>query len=245
MMNEMNERIERFLEGSLTDEEKNLFSLEAESNPSLKHEMQLRIFADEAAKDKEMNDFRNQLNRIAGETRKKRVSMFMPIRRKWYLAAASVSIALVSGLGALFLLRMPPSPAEIYKSYYHVPKPIKIVRSAQGNQGDTFNRDMQIYASGNFAEASRRLLRYSSNPAARFYAAVSLMETGQFMQAESLLRSIADDPSDLFSDQAEWYLALCLLMNNNSKEAMNRFSNIANSQNLFNDKASEILNRLR
>jgi len=244
MMKEFEEKLESLIDGELSEAEMKQIEAEIGRNRKLKQEYDLRIFVDEALKDTQMTEFRNNLKSIARETRNRRIPLLMPVRRKWYLAAASVSIALVSGLSALFLLKMPTAPEDVYKSYYQVAKPIKIVRSVADNPGDTFNRDMQLYATGNYAEASRRLLRYTTNPAARFYAAMSLMETSQYREAETLLRTIANDSADLFSDQAEWYLGLCLLMNQNKQEAIIRFERISGSQNLYNDKAAEILRKL-
>ncbi len=190
-MKEFEEKLESLIEGELTEAEMKKLEAEIGRNRELKREYDLRIFVDDAIKDTQMNEFRSNLNRMTRETRNRRMPLLMPVRRKWYLAAASVSIALVSGLYALFLLKMPTAPEDVFKSYYQVAKPIKIVRSVADNPGDTFNRDMQLYATGTYAEASRRLMRYTTNPAARFYAAMSLMETGQFREAETLLRTIA------------------------------------------------------
>ncbi|MGC8864352.1 MAG: tetratricopeptide repeat protein [Bacteroidales bacterium] len=243
-MNEWGEKIEMMLAGELNQDETTRLEQELQRSPELRKEKQLRIFVDEVLSDVEMISFRQNMERIAQEERAYRKPLGMPVRRKWYIAAAAISVVLVSGLAALFLLRMPPTPEEIYRNYYQTAKPIMLARSAQNLPGDTFNKDLQIFANGNYAEASRRLMRYTSNPAAMFYAAIALMETGQFNQAETLLKSIANDPTNLFADQAQWYLGLCLLMNKKTDEAKGVFGKISASQSLYNDKAIEILKKL-
>ncbi len=243
-MNDWGEKIELMLSGELNLEDEFRLKEEMQRNPLLRRELFLRNIVDEILRDKEMITFKTNLERIEQEERAYRKPLSMPVRRRWYISAAAVSVVLVSGLASLFLLRLPPTPEEIYKRYYQTAKPIMLARSAQNLQGDTFNRDLQVFASGNYAEASRRLVRYTSNPAAKFYTAIALMETGQFGQAEELLRAIAADPTNLFADQAQWYLGLSLLMNRKPAEAKTVFGKIAASQSLYNDKAAEILKQL-
>jgi TolA-binding protein len=243
-MNEWGEKIELMLAGELDPKETERLEEELLRNPDLKKEKRLRTFVDEVLRDTEMLTLKNNLERIAQEERAYRKPLALPVRRRWYITAAAISVALVSGLASLFLLRLPPTPEEIYRNFYQTAKPIMLARSAQNLPGDTFNKDLQIFASGNYAEASRRLARYTTNPAARFYAAIAMMEIGQFAQAEDLLKSIATDPTNLFADQAQWYLGLSMLMNHKPEEAKSVFGKISASQSLYNDKAAEILKQL-
>ena len=243
-MSQWGEKIELMLAGELNPQETERLEEEMLRNPDLKKEKHLRTFVDEVLSDTEMLSYKNNLDRIAQEERAYRKPLAMPVRRRWYITAAAISAALVTGLAALFLLRLPPTPEEIYRNYYQTARPVMLARSAQNLPGDTFNKDLQIFASGNYAEASRRLARYTTNPAARFYAAIAMMEIGQFAQAEDLLKSIATDPTNLFADQAQWYLGLCMLMNHKPEEAKSVFGKISASQSLYNDKAAEILKQL-
>lgn len=101
-----------------------------------------------------MLTLKNNLERIAQEERAYRKPLALPVRRRWYITAAAISVALVSGLASLFLLRLPPTPEEIYRNFYQTAKPIMLARSAQNLPGDTFNKDLQIFANGNYAEVS-------------------------------------------------------------------------------------------
>ncbi len=244
MMNKIEKKLEEFISGELSEDDAKQIREELQKNPKLTKEKELRELIDNVIKeDKEVIDFRINLAKLSRESKKQKMSL--PMKRKWYIAAASITVALASGASAFLILNNQSRPEDIFKVYYQTPKPIKIVRSGTNFPGDTFNRDMQIYSDGNYDEASRRLIKYSSNPAARFYAAISYMEIGQYNNAESILSFIASNPSDLFYDQAQWYLGLCYLMNNKKQEAIDVFSRIAHSQNLYNDKAAQILSKLQ
>ncbi len=70
-----------------------------QKNPKLTKEKELRELIDNVIKeDKEVIDFRINLAKLSRESKKQKMSL--PMKRKWYIAAASITVALASGASA-------------------------------------------------------------------------------------------------------------------------------------------------
>ncbi|MDP4290827.1 MAG: hypothetical protein Q8908_07075, partial [Bacteroidota bacterium] len=55
---------------------------------------------------------------------------------------------------------------------------------------------------------------------------------------------IIDQKNNLFVENAQWYLALCYLKNNQVEAAKDLFVQISNSSNSHNQEATQILKRI-
>ena len=52
------------------------------------------------------------------------------------------------------------------------------------------------------------------------------------------------DKDNLFVEQADWYLGLIYLMNNQKSKAIDQFNKISNSDSFYSDQAIDILKYL-
>jgi cytochrome c-type biogenesis protein CcmH/NrfG len=80
----------------------------------------------------------------------------------------------------------------------------------------------------------------TSNTIAYFLLGISLMETQNYQEAiKNLICAI--DKNDGIMEQAQWYLALCYLHTNQTKEAIKMLNNIANINNYHQRNAIDLL----
>jgi tetratricopeptide (TPR) repeat protein len=207
-------------------------------------EYYLRNLFGEAINDTELLNLRKNLNDISAGMKTHRSPVSFIHRNRWYLAAASISVAVVSSALSLVMFKGSASKPEIFRDYYQRAKPFMIQRSVSQLETDYFSKAMKFYDAKDYEKSAEILLANQLNAASKFYAAISLMELGDYKKAEPLLSAVATDDTNLFVDQAEWYLGLCFLMNDKFDLAVKQFEKIAATQNYYNDKAAEIIKKI-
>jgi tetratricopeptide (TPR) repeat protein len=207
-------------------------------------EYYLRNLFGEAVNDTELLKLRKNLNEISAGMKTHRSPVSFIQRNKWYLAAASISVAIVSSALSLLMFKGTVSKPEIFRDYYQRAKPFMIQRSVSQLETDYFSQAMKFYNERKYDKSAEILLANQLNAASKFYAAISLMELGDYKKAEPILSAVAADDTNLFVDQAEWYLGLCFLMNDKFDLAIKQFEKIASTQNYYNDKAAEIIKKI-
>ena len=94
---------------------------------------------------------------------------------------------------------------------------------------------------GKYKEALALFSKADHNMTVKFYSGISYLEVNELEDAEASFQAVIDNKDNLFIEQAEWYLALCYLKMNMNKDAKILFTEIANSDGFFNNKAQEIL----
>lgn len=241
----MIENLDKYLDGDLPENETLNLTKRIRNKREQAREEQLSKLIDSSVNDWDSIRLRNTLNSIQDEYRSRPRIIGMMIKRKWYLVAASVTMVFLVSLLGLGLVKSPTSPEDIYRDFYRPAKPFMIQRSLDNVGQDYFAQAMTYYTSGNFFEAAKILLANPNNSAAKFYAGIALMELGDHDKAIPFFSEVTVDQSSLFVDQAEWYLGLAYLMTEKRENARTQFEKIAATQNYFNDKATEILERLK
>lgn len=219
-------------------------TLKKEVEETTGKEYYLRNLFGEAINDTELLDLRKNLNEISAGMKTHRSTVSFIQRNRWYLAAASISVAVVSSALTLVMFKGSASKPEIFRDYYQRAKPFMIQRSVSQLETDYFSQAMKFYDARDYEKSAEILLANQLNAASKFYAAISLMELGDYKKAEPLLNAVANDDTNLFVDQAEWYLGLCFLMNDKFDLAVKQFEKIAATQNYYNDKAAEIIKKI-
>lgn len=219
-------------------------TLKKEVEETTGKEYYLRNLFGEAINDTELLDLRKSLNEISAGMKTHRSTVSFIQRNRWYLAAASISVAVVSSALTLVMFKGSASKPEIFRDYYQRAKPFMIQRSVSQLETDYFSQAMKFYDARDYEKSAEILLANQLNAASKFYAAISLMELGDYKKAEPLLNAVANDDTNLFVDQAEWYLGLCFLMNDKFDLAVKQFEKIAATQNYYNDKAAEIIKKI-
>lgn len=243
MINQTDERLlNGYLAGTLTDEEVRVLIDRKEINQDLKRKLMVADALDEPLNDWQSLQMRKKLAEIHyNETSS---GMFWGIHHKWkHASIAAVFVMVIVGF-SLVVLQYGESSSDLYCKFYQPAKPFLMQRSAGTSFSNDFTEAMQFYSKGDYSNAVRLLSSQPDNMAARFYLAVSMMEMKDYTRAIENLQVVSTDKTNLFNDQASWYLTLCYLKTGNKEAAKAELKNISASQSYFNDKATILLKEI-
>ncbi len=108
----------------------------------------------------------------------------------------------------------------------------------------TLQSGLEAYRSADYQQAAGHFGQYSQqNPddlAARFYEAMSLMGSEQYVEAERQLENLRKNAGQ-YSTAVDWYLSLLYLRANDRALAISTLTELAKSSGFYADKATELL----
>lgn len=238
--------IEQYRFGPMSESERLRFEQELTENPKLNHEFQLDIEIEASLKQYDIIDLRRKLFQVMNE---EKAIIKEPIRKsfhsQWYMLAASVTFLIL--LGGAFRLMKPVKYTNktLFEMYYAGENAHSLTRSA-GNSND---EAMTKYREGDFNDAlilfNEILDKDPGNIYIRYYSGLASIETNQNEKAVNEFKYIINQKNNLFVENAQWYLALSYLKNNQINESKSLLMQIANnSSNHHNKEASQILKRI-
>lgn len=242
--------IEKYLEGKLDSKELKWFRAEMSSNPDLAREIQLRREVNRALKEKDVIDLREQLENIHETISADSIPYERRLHRNKVLWAsvASVAVLITLSILAYFLMFRTYSNEKLFNMYYEKYEGSSIVRSGIINPDDIFTQAVQSYNNNDYDRAvilfEQVLEKDSLNMTANMDLGISKMEKEKYDEAKKPFKSIINHNDNLFVEQAEWYLALCYLVTNNTARAKDLFEKILNNSSYNYKKAGEILQKL-
>lgn len=244
-MNDFN-RIEEYLDGQLSSGDSQEFKLLLDTNPDLELELSFRKELNEALRDKTFLEFRKMVNertQSKGST-SATFSIKKDILRTWHLAAASFALILVVGGLWYILSNKPYSTERLVSKYYKPAGPILQFRSVEFNADDALKEAFGFYKQNDFNNALKYFNSLENQITAKFYSGICYIELEQFQKAISSFEYVINDKDNLFVEQADWYLGLIYLMNNQKNQAVDQFKKISNSDSYYSNQAEEILRYL-
>jgi len=239
------QNIEQYRFGPMSESERLKFEQELVENPILNHEFQLDIELEETLKQYDIIDLRRKLLRAMNE---EKAQVKMPDRKsfhsKWYMVAASITLLILLG-GAIRLMNpVKYTNNTLFEMYYTGENAHNLTRSA----GNTNDEAMTKYREGDYNSAlvlfNEILDKDPSNIYIRYYSGLASIEANQNEKAIGEFKYIIDQKNNLFVENAQWYLALSYLKNNQVKEARSLLVQINNSTNPHNKEAAQILKRI-
>jgi tetratricopeptide (TPR) repeat protein len=149
-------------------------------------------------------------------------------------------ILVVGGLWYI-LSNKPYSADRLIGKYYKPAQPILQVRSMEFTGDDILKEAFNLYQQNNFENALKYFNALNNQIIAKFYSGICYIELGQFSKAMESFEFVVNDADNLFVEQAEWYLGLIYLMNNQKSEALDQFARISESGSYYSDQAKEIM----
>ena len=241
MMNEYEERqerIEAFVMGTMSAEEKIAFQAEIAHDASLAEDVRLHMMLKESLGNKDENAFKALVKEVINEERANEKSLedapnVIPANHRnfpmWKYLTAAVVIALI-GFFAWFIIGLKPSPHQLFVEYFEVYPTYQMNRSEE--HLPQLQEAMEYYGMERFEEAadilgSLNVQNRQSQQMIRFYHGIAEMNEGNYTQSVELLSPLAADSESLYHQQARWYLALSYLKQNKiqkTKEILNALS---------------------
>jgi tetratricopeptide (TPR) repeat protein len=250
-MSKYQDFIQPFLDGELSREELDWISKELESNAVLADDIKLYREVDHAIREQDVLDLRDKLE-VVHNSMDERVTnpKNVPRYRKVISYAAIASLAILISFGVLYKIQNRKlSNMEIYEKYYEPYDVTMVYRSSGENTGKLFQEAMVKYEQSQFRDATvlfEQLLKTDpGDMASTLYSGISYMEVDQYQKADQSFNKIIVQNDNLFIEQAGWYLGFCYLMTNELDKARKHFEKIAASNSSYNEKASEIVKRLK
>lgn len=241
----MKDLIERYLDGEMTVGEQASFEELLRENKDLREEFLLQKNINKAIDEKDIMDFRENLDEIMNPKSVKRLS-----KLAFYSAAAAV-ITILIVVGVKFILPVEDySGDHFFDVYYENYPSILNARSA----GDVSQQELltrqafEYYDAQNYRKAAKQfkeLLTFdSTNHLAIFYIAIANIELEKYSDAEYYLAQLVNNPNQIFWEQSHWYLSLVYFKQNKITDAQ-RILRVIIKENLNKvSEAREILEKI-
>lgn len=226
--------IDRYFEGDLTPEEEQVLLERMAQDPELRAEWEFQQAVKGAIYRKEREELKSFLREVeAGRSRRK--------MRLWMGAAAS--LLLLSGIWFYFLRDNGPSLAQAY--FHPLPNLVSpVVRSTDSARES--DAAFRAYEDGRYAEAVRAFKKAGEKPYAALYGAVSYLAIDSTRAALHILNSFSATDHDLpLETYRKWYLGIAFLKTGEKEKARALFTELAAYTNPVQEKAVEILEKLR
>ena len=210
----LQEKIDRFLEGEMETEEKVSFEQEIQSNPELQELIQLNQGIASALGDQAEHQLINAIQSIRAEKQRPTVGKVISLQQRLMRWAAIVLLLITIGIGIKYFTGN-TSPDALFAANYESAE-MKITEMGESNEA-LLQQATQFYNQSNKSEAIPLLQAYLQQVPehweVQLYLANALLETGQFTAAQIAYERIIQSGSS-YSEIAEWNLALSYLKSN-------------------------------
>ena len=210
---DLQDKIDAFLTGQLNEQELEAFQQAMEKDPDLQKEVRLQESFMQGAITLGNQELKGKLQEIhtkviGGEQNDTSIQK-RPMLRTLAIILGVVGVALL----IYFLFFTKPSPEKVYADFF-VPFPVaEMTRDSDARQ--EWIEAGSFYNQQNYQEALPRLEGLvQSNPdnqELKLALGVSYLESNQLQQAEATFTQVLTNNNALFTDQAQWYLALTAL----------------------------------
>ncbi len=215
----------------LIPEERLAFELRLETDAQLAQEYEQYVDLKKAIKEQVRIDLKdtlraleNQKEEISGISDEQTVS-FSKKYSYIYIAAAVIIFAVI---GFQFL-EQDPSNQDLYASFYQpYDNTLQPVTRGETTE-DVLSQAFQAYEAADFEKAIpyfNSSLEEQYQPDVAFYKAMSLMSSGQDMEASQVLNNLKKQKSS-YEPQVYWYSALLSLKNNQEQRAKEQLDSLS------------------
>jgi len=238
--------IEDYIDNDLNKDDLKSFIAEVKENKALAAELNLRIEINNMIQDKGFNELKSILEKQKINRRQNNFSI--NIRREatktWHMIAVSFVLVIVAG-GLWYILSNKPYTTEkLVEKYYKPAQPIGQIRG-QVSGNETLIKAFRLYKLNDYDDALNYFAALNNRITSKFYSGICYIELKKYDDAINSFKAVINDNDNLYIEQAEWYLGLIYLMNNQKRKALEQFNKISGSDSYYADKAKEIVKYIR
>ncbi|HNW50309.1 MAG TPA: hypothetical protein PKH79_04450 [Prolixibacteraceae bacterium] len=244
-------RIDNYLMDYLDKKNRSEFEAQLEEDLKLKEETVLQNEINQSILETDIINLRNSLSEIAEEHKESnKVRKLIPegIQRKplRYIGVAASAAAIVT-VGAFTLTQQKVSSEQLFQQAYLPYDAASLFRSY--SPSSPLLKGVDFYNEKKFDDAIAQfdivLNENGSDPMCNFYTGLCHMEKNDYNDAIHSFQKVILDNDNLFTEQAEWYMALSLLKTNEMNRAYVVLNRIVDNKGYYKKKAKELLSRLK
>ncbi len=241
-------QIDDYLQGLLIDDNLVQFEDELNDNQSLRNELNLQSEINDAIQEDDIMDLRASLGDIVKEEAKSNKQFRIISGNKAKLIGAAASVAAVVSIGAFTFNQKPSNFDEIYSNNYKPYDATGFVRSATTSM-DVAALGVDLYNQQNYKNAIEKfktvLDENKMHPMCNFYSGLSCQQLENYESAITFYSFVIQEKDNLYVEQAEWYMALCLLKTEEKIKGVKLINDIAESNSYYKQNAKELLRKIR
>jgi hypothetical protein len=235
--------IESYLDGSMSQVDRERFEKSLSEDHELASELALSKDVNKAILDEGTVHFRKVVRKIIEKKTDKANKLLQII--KYPLAAA---IALLVGLSLWQVLSSKESPSELYLAFYN-PYQIDLSTRSVERSADKVEIAYLLYQEGDYESSFEILKNYLNknydNLTAHYYLGLNAIELKLYSLAIEELQLVGQDSSTPFALHAQWYAAITYLQLNQPDKARRYLTILAETENMYSQKAKTILKKLK
>lgn len=244
--------IESFIYDELDDEIRDSLANEIYENDDLRAELNLIRELDEALAEKDILQLRDELRSLSVEMAVTEEKSIIPFNHSAIGLKRLVSVAavLLMILGSSLMIRFLATPSGSVSDLYNdSPVAITSFRSAVPDVNSQLLSGFELYNNNDFSGALsyfQKVLQVDNvNAAAHFYAGASHQNLEEFGKAVRQYKNVIEHNDNIFVEQAEWYMGLCLVQLNEKEKAMAVLEAIISRDSFYQEKAEVLLKKLK
>lgn len=242
------ELIEKYQRGELKDGALSAFEERVVLDEAFAHEVNAYSTIMAGVKLKGEEDFTETIKRWEQEEKNEVVDKpSIPLRRLW--SAAAAVLILVLPLSLWFYTSSQHSNERHFDAYFQPYEDIVTSRSAAPKDDAKFREGMAYYNNSDYVNAVRAfevfLVSQPEHAAAIFYLGVANLASDNPKKAELQFLKLQQQPEGVFTEMADWYLALAYVEENKVAQADAVLKNIvANPKHAFVEEAKSLQKEL-
>ncbi|HYW96406.1 MAG TPA: tetratricopeptide repeat protein [Bacteroidales bacterium] len=251
-------RIQKYLDGSLSESENKKFRKDLDMDPELRGEYQLHLLIDQTLEHHVEMRFRRKLNEVhqsqyrkddrhIAHKPKEAQSSRTSFRKSLYFVLPAAVI--FPAIFLFFSSKEVPTADEIFATYFTPYHQDLISRSYHKNDSaNALIEGIYYYQKALYSQSKLRLSNYieadSSNVTALFYLGLSQMAMSDFNDAVMNFNLVLNRGFNYYREHCQWYLGLCYLKLDQVPEARRNFQSLQQHNSVYAERATLILHFL-
>ena len=256
MKTNINIWIEDYIRGNLSEDEKRLFEDKLKSDPAFAEELDLSKRLENAIVNDDIDNFREILKNIhkklypESQPAKSDTKRLLHTALKyWKIAAVALIILIPLTVIMYIMINDSSSNSEIfYRNYERYPAFSQSRSMFKDINDSIFVEGLNYYKNGAFTDAvgyfKQVVENDETNIAAQFLFGISYIEITNYNRAINSFEYVIESGDTLYSQQAEWYLALCFIKIGKTNDAKSLLQRIIDNDGFYFDKATKLLKEL-
>ncbi|WP_109301763.1 lipopolysaccharide assembly protein LapB [Aquimarina sp. AU474] len=239
---EIFEKIEAYLNNTLSQEERSVFEKEMEQDSELRTEVDKHKVLHDVLSDTDTLAFKEKLVKISEEIKAEGTRSGSWFSQHWKMAA---TIAVILGIGSIlwFNANRTNENQKLYAAYY---EPFPIEDTTRGESTNDLGDALLHYAKGEYDRVIttlEELVHIPDQEQLSLYLGNSYMNTGEEQKAIDIFKNI--DNNSKYYENAQWYLALTYLKLGDTKQLKPLLTAIINYNGVYKESATNLQTALK